>query len=79
MNMDKPEEFNAELVKFIEGLRCSLLVLENISKNGIEPKCIVRNYFQSESFTREFGTLKWENELGHLYGRLLKIIISEDD
>jgi hypothetical protein len=40
--------------------RCALLVIE---KEGIL-KFKVRNYFQSPSFTKEFGMLKWPESLG---------------
>lgn len=45
--------------------RCSLLVLEDITKYGIQPKCTVRNYFQSAAFSNEFGEITWNKELGY--------------
>ena len=47
--------------------RCCLLVLENITDIGEFPICSVRNYFQSPSFTAEFGEISWENELGYTW------------
>ena len=57
---------HASLRRYVERnhKRCSLLVLENFNQNEFQPKCNVRNYFQSESFTTEFGILSWDKELG---------------
>lgn len=45
--------------------RCSLLILQNISSEGENPECEFRNYYQSNSFSREFGQLNWNNKLGY--------------
>ncbi|WP_192350342.1 ImmA/IrrE family metallo-endopeptidase [Algoriphagus sp. Y33] len=43
---------------------CCLLLLENISKKGDFPICEVRDYFQSPSFSRRFGSISWNPTLG---------------
>jgi hypothetical protein len=43
--------------------RCALLVLEKPMMNG-EFSAEVRNYFQSPSFTTEFGLLEWPSKCG---------------
>lgn len=43
--------------------RCALLVLEKPKMNG-EFCAEIRNYFQSSSFTKEFGTLAWPAKCG---------------
>ncbi len=40
--------------------RCALLIIEKIGTLSFK----VRNYFQSPSFTKEFGILKWPESLG---------------
>lgn len=56
---------HATLRKYVEQTknRCALLVLENFKRNGFDSTCDVRNYFQSNSFTETFGTIKWESTL----------------
>lgn len=53
---------HATLRRYVEysPKRCALLVL----KDKKELQCSVRNYFQSPSFTAEFGTIKWDETLG---------------
>lgn len=46
--------------------RCALLVLEK-ENNPIITGCKLRNSFQSVSFTKEFGELKWEPSLSLSY------------
>lgn len=60
---------HASLRRYVEHnhKRCSLLVLEKISRNGDNPSCYVRNYFQSKSFTEEFGNLEWQQKLGYTW------------
>lgn len=43
--------------------RCALLVLEKPKMNG-EFSSEIRNYFQSPSFTKEFGLLVWPSKCG---------------
>lgn len=43
--------------------RCALLVLKNPLLKDPFAKCEVRNYFQSTSFTNDFGIVTWEKEL----------------
>lgn len=43
--------------------RCSLLVLKNLTYKGFDVTCEVRNYFQSKTFTSDFGTILWENDI----------------
>lgn len=53
---------HATLRRYVERCpkRCALLVIE---KDGVL-NFKVRNYFQSPSFTKEFGMLKWPESLG---------------
>lgn len=45
--------------------RCALLVLQNLSPKGLSIICGIRNYFQSTTFTKSFGNIIWEDNLGH--------------
>jgi Zn-dependent peptidase ImmA (M78 family) len=60
---------HATLRKMVEKTkrRCALLILE---KPEFFPEftCKVRNYFQSDSFTSNFGELVWDEELGMEHG-----------
>lgn len=47
--------------------RCALLVLENISARGKMPSCNVRDYFQSSKFTKDFGEIIWQTNLGYTW------------
>ena len=47
--------------------RCALLILKNPSDNILFPKCEVRDYFQSKSFSSSFGNLSWADELDHTF------------
>lgn len=60
---------HAAIRKYIEcsKSRCALLVLKNISPKGMTPICEIRNYFQSTSFTQEFGEITWNDKLGYLW------------
>ena len=62
--------FHATIRRYVEKTnnRCALLVLENLVKNSFASKCDLRNYFQSESFTTEFGQLNWPDELPFKFG-----------
>lgn len=45
--------------------RCALLVLENISPKGTQPKCNLRDKFQSKKFSKTFGELLVPFEFGY--------------
>jgi hypothetical protein len=74
--------FHATIRRYVENTknRCALIVLENLTKKPHASKCDLRNYFQSKSFAKEFGQLKWDKELDFewdfvqdfSYGRKLK-------
>ena len=46
--------------------RCSLLILQK-QDSTIVTGCKIRNYFQSPSFTKEFGVISWPEELNLTY------------
>lgn len=54
---------HATLRRYVEcsTKKCALLVLKNPC--FINMTCDIRNYFESQSFTREFGEIKWEESL----------------
>ncbi|HEY8659013.1 MAG TPA: ImmA/IrrE family metallo-endopeptidase [Hanamia sp.] len=57
---------HAAIRRYVEqsNKRCSLIVLNKESTHSFGlPKFTVRNYFQSPSFTRDFGSLDWGTEL----------------
>lgn len=45
--------------------RCALLVLENPSTLDGQHKCFLRNQFQSDNFSKDFGFIKIPQELGY--------------
>lgn len=45
--------------------RCALIVLENITSKEIQPKCFLRDKFQSDKFTKTFGDINIPLELGY--------------
>jgi len=47
--------------------RCALIVLENITPKGIQPKCFLRDKFQSDKFTKTFGDINIPLELGYTW------------
>lgn len=54
---------HATLRRYVENSikKCALLVLENPCFKNMT--CDVRNYFESQNFTKEFGEIKWEKSL----------------
>lgn len=68
--------------RYVENSRksCCLLLLENVSKKGDFPICEVRDYFQSPTFSRKFGSINWSATLGfkwpfvqdYYFGRKMK-------
>jgi Zn-dependent peptidase ImmA (M78 family) len=60
---------HAALRRYVECSRerCALIVLEKEPVSSTVIKYPIRNYFQSEKFTREFGEIKWPNELGYTW------------
>lgn len=59
---------HATLRRYVEysPKRCALLVLEK-EQNTIITGCKARNYFQSGSFSKEFGLIKWDESLSLTY------------
>jgi len=57
---------HAAIRRFVEYSpnRCALLVLKDISPKNEVANCTVRDYFQSPKFTRHFGVISWEKQLG---------------
>jgi hypothetical protein len=47
--------------------RCALIVLENISQNGSQVNCSLRDKFQSEKFSKTFGDLSIPLKLGYTW------------
>lgn len=47
--------------------RCALIVLENITTKGNQPKCFLRDKFQSDKFTKTFGDIQIPLELGYTW------------
>jgi hypothetical protein len=60
---------HAALRRYVEysSKRCSLLVLRDVSTTGQVPICFVRDYFQSASFTKNFGEITWPDQLGYTW------------
>lgn len=58
---------HATMRRYVEtsDLKCSLLVLKNMSNFGISPNCEIRDYFCSFSFNKEFGEIDWPEKLGY--------------
>ncbi|MCC7302467.1 MAG: ImmA/IrrE family metallo-endopeptidase [Bacteroidia bacterium] len=56
---------HAAIRRYVEysSKRCALLVLKD-PEHTISGSCDVRNYFQSSSFTHEFGEITWQKTLG---------------
>ncbi|HRH03412.1 MAG TPA: ImmA/IrrE family metallo-endopeptidase [Bacteroidia bacterium] len=56
---------HAAIRRYVEysSKRCALLVLKD-PEHFIVEGCMVRNYFQSTSFTNEFGEITWQKTLG---------------
>ena len=57
---------HASLRRYVEKSRkrCALLVLDKENKGKFDiPRLNVRNYFQSKSFTAEWGEIEWETTL----------------
>jgi len=44
--------------------RCCLLVLKEITSRDEAANCKFRDYFQSRSFTKQFGTITWPSDFG---------------
>jgi len=57
---------HAALRRYVLGSkkRCALLVLKDIAQSSVAIGCAVRNYFQSDGFTKAFGEIIWETEIG---------------
>ncbi len=56
--------FHATIRRYVEHSkkRCALLVLNKESKSPFAAQCLsIRNYFQSPSFTQEWGMIKWDS------------------
>ena len=47
--------------------RCALIVLENVTAKGAQPKCFLRDKFQSDKFTKTFGDINIPIELGYTW------------
>lgn len=60
---------HAALRRYVEvsEKRCSLMVLRDVSLSGQFPVCYVRDYFQSVSFTKNYGDISWTNQLGYTW------------
>jgi hypothetical protein len=60
---------HATLRRYVEcsNKRCSLLVLKDVSSKGQLPICSVRDYFQSSSFSKDFGKVEWTEQLGYTW------------
>lgn len=68
---------HASLRRYVEksSKRCSLIVLKNPDINSMS--CKVRNYFQSSSFTKEFGRLSWSSSLGFNYSFVQDYVLNQ--
>jgi len=57
---------HAALRRYVErsNNRCALLVLKDVACKGELANCGMRNYFQSDKFLRQFGTIEWPEQLG---------------
>ena len=56
--------FHATIRRYVEHSkkRCALLVLNKESKSPFAAQCLsIRNYFQSPSFTQEWGMIEWDS------------------
>jgi len=58
---------HATLRRYVECSKnsCALFVLENVTAKGSQPKCFLRDKFQSEKFTKIFGDTNIPLELGY--------------
>jgi len=60
--------FHATIRRYVEHSkkRCALLVLNKESKSPFSPANLsLRNYFQSPSFTKEWGQIEWESNFDY--------------
>jgi hypothetical protein len=60
--------FHATIRRYVEHSkkRCALLVLNKESKSLFStPQLSIRNYFQSPSFTKEWGTIEWDSNFDY--------------
>ncbi len=57
---------HAALRRYVErsNNRCALLVLKHITRKCELVNCGVRNYFQSDKFSRQFGSVNWPEQIG---------------
>ncbi len=57
---------HAALRRYVEhsDCRCALLILQDISGQGLFPQCTVRDYFTSPLFEKDFGKIEWNTTLG---------------
>lgn len=57
---------HAAIRRYVEksDCRCALLVLKDITKRSEVARCNFRDYFQSATFTKQFGKINWPDEFG---------------